>query len=151
MVLMSKGRGLIVITKIISGEIILSRFLYLTCIKYWLPYISFFFVVISPLMDFILNTEFIMLMVGLCRLDSCFYTHAKSKSNWSHRTRTQEIFIHLSTMLIMYIVGASILSTDPGFVMTESSHLNNFVERPVSVFEAHSKVVNVESLRFPSI
>ncbi|KAF7119374.1 hypothetical protein RHSIM_Rhsim13G0083900 [Rhododendron simsii] len=55
--------------------------------------------VISPLMDFILNTEFIMLMVGLC----------------------------------------SILSTDPGFVMTESSHLNNFVERPVSVFEAHSK------------
>lgn len=27
-------------------------------------------------MDFILNTEFIILMVGLCRLDSCFYTQA---------------------------------------------------------------------------
>lgn len=48
----------------------------------------------------------------------------------------------------MYIVGASIMSTDPGFAMTESSHLNTFVESPVSVFEAHSKVVNVESLRF---
>lgn len=51
----------------------------------------------------------------------------------------------------MYIVGASILSTDPGFVTTESSHLNKFVESPVSVYEAHSKVVNVESLRFPSL
>ncbi|KAG5515319.1 hypothetical protein RHGRI_036384 [Rhododendron griersonianum] len=64
---------------------------------------------ISPLMDFILNTEFVMLMVGLC----------------------------------------SILSTDPGFVTTESSHLNKFVESPVSVYEAHSKELVPSTCHMP--
>ncbi|XP_058199573.1 uncharacterized protein LOC131314746 isoform X1 [Rhododendron vialii] len=73
-------------------------FVFLNIMFGWGVYIGVIRQVISPLMDFILNTEFVMLMVGLC----------------------------------------SILSTDPGFVTTESSHLNKFVERPVSVFEAHS-------------
>ncbi|GMP96736.1 hypothetical protein CsSME_00045245 [Camellia sinensis var. sinensis] len=55
--------------------------------------------VISPLLDFILNAEFSMLVIGLC----------------------------------------SILTTDPGYVTNESSHHNQLVESPVSVFEAHSE------------
>lgn len=72
---------------------------FLSIIFVWGVYVGVIRQVISPLMDFILNTEFLMLMVGLC----------------------------------------SILSTDPGFVTIESSHLNKLVESSVSVVEAHSK------------
>ncbi|XP_028071388.1 probable palmitoyltransferase ZDHHC12 [Camellia sinensis] len=60
---------------------------------------SLFFLIISPLLDVILNAEFFMLVIGLC----------------------------------------SILTTDPGYVTNESSHHNQLVESPVSVFEAHSE------------
>ncbi|XP_028090603.1 uncharacterized protein LOC114290822 isoform X1 [Camellia sinensis] len=65
---------------------------------------SLFLLIISPLLDVILNAEFSMLVIGLC----------------------------------------SILTTDPGCVTNESSHHNQLVESPVSVFEAHSEVENVE-------
>ncbi|GMP80766.1 hypothetical protein CsSME_00035754 [Camellia sinensis var. sinensis] len=60
---------------------------------------SLFLLIISPLLDVILNAEFSMLVIGLC----------------------------------------SILTTDPGYVTNESSHHNQLVESPVSVFEAHSE------------
>ncbi|XP_028057734.1 uncharacterized protein LOC114261641 [Camellia sinensis] len=60
---------------------------------------SLFLLIISPLLDIILNAEFSMLVIGLC----------------------------------------SILTTDPGYVTNESSHHNQLVESPVSVFEAHSE------------
>ncbi|CAL5426694.1 unnamed protein product [Camellia sinensis] len=45
----------------------------------------------------------------------------------------------------MLVIGlCSILTTDPGYVTNESSHHNQLVESPVSVFEAHSEVENVE-------
>ncbi|THG04401.1 hypothetical protein TEA_029249 [Camellia sinensis var. sinensis] len=51
----------------------------------------------------------------------------------------------LNAEFFMLVIGlCSILTTDPGYVTNESSHHNQLVESPVSVFEAHSEVANVE-------
>ncbi|CAL5424388.1 unnamed protein product [Camellia sinensis] len=51
----------------------------------------------------------------------------------------------LNAEFSMLVIGlCSILTTDPGYVTNESSHHNQLVESPVSVFEAHSEVENVE-------
>ncbi|PSR86700.1 Protein S-acyltransferase 23 [Actinidia chinensis var. chinensis] len=74
-------------------------FVFLNILFIWGVYVGVVRQVVSSLMNFMLNMEFLMLMIGLC----------------------------------------SILSTDPGYVTNESTHLNNLVESPVSVFEVHSK------------
>ncbi|KAL7201733.1 hypothetical protein ACSBR1_033433 [Camellia fascicularis] len=51
----------------------------------------------------------------------------------------------LNAEFFRLVIGlCSILTTDPDNVTNESSHHNQLVESPVSVFEAHSEVVNVE-------
>ncbi|CAL5352977.1 unnamed protein product [Camellia sinensis] len=46
----------------------------------------------------------------------------------------------LNAEFFMLVIGlCSILTTDPGYVTNESSHHNQLVESPVSVFEAHSE------------
>ncbi|GMP80765.1 hypothetical protein CsSME_00035754 [Camellia sinensis var. sinensis] len=72
-----------------------------------------------------------------------------SSSDWSSRTSPSHRPISVISPLLDVILNAefsmlviglcSILTTDPGYVTNESSHHNQLVESPVSVFEAHSE------------